>query len=101
MKAIYQLKAIDNWEYPDSFKPKTHSCLLTVTTFLPENALKSRKLLFQNPNIDHVAVNVTQIHENVYFSKFLRKIPRRAKPIPTAGENPLLINDFENENLRT
>ena len=27
----------------------------------------------------------------VYFSKFLRKTPRLAKPIPTAGENPLLM----------
>ena len=28
-------------------------------------------------------------------------MPRRVKPIPTAGENPLLISDFENENIST
>ena len=36
----------------------------------------------------------------VYFSKFFKKMPRQAKPIPTAGEIPLLM-DFENENLST
>ena len=88
---------------------------------------KSRKLLFQNPNIDHrnwAKIN-TSLHSSkfavvhhvvyslwtgwclfksgtlpltlqkfikiVYFSNFLRKMPRRAKPIPTAGENPLLM----------
>ena len=90
----------------------------------PRRPWKSRKLLFQNPNIDHrnwVKIN-TSLHcskfavvhhvvyslwvgwclfksgtlpltlqkfiKIVYFSNFLRKMPRRAKPIPTMGENP-------------
>ena len=54
-------------DIPIRSSPK-HSCLLTVTTFLPEKALKSRKLLLQNPNIDHR--NWAKINASLRCSKF-------------------------------
>ena len=48
MQSRRSIKAINNWGYPDSFKPNT--LLLTDGDHL---LAREKKLLFRNPNTDH------------------------------------------------
>ena len=95
-------RSINNWGYPDPFKPKillltdgdrllTRKDLENVGSFHSKTPIYSLWVWWCFFKSGTLPLTLHKFNKIVYFSKFLRKTPRRAKPILTAGENPLLM----------